>query len=251
MTTLERDRRFRECRVGPTDGFILRYLNRRISGWITFCLIRTPIRPTHVTAVVLFVTGTSAWLVSRGDSFNVAVGGVLFQLAAILDCCDGEIARIKQQESRVGAWLDTVVDRLGFVAFLAAAFWALLRQGRDILLLGQISLAVLCVGTGLGWLASSLWKSRSSPDEVAKYRRLSHFLRAQGGVFRPVMLLAVFVTRREALSLLFMAFALTNSLEALLTLVAAGGSVAVLVLSGLVVHLIPRGAGPRWEVVSP
>jgi phosphatidylglycerophosphate synthase len=48
------------------------------------------------------------------------LGTVLFKMGDILDGCDGEIARVKFMESRLGAWLDTTIDMVGNVLFIGA-----------------------------------------------------------------------------------------------------------------------------------
>jgi hypothetical protein len=43
--------------------------------------------------------------------------------ASYLDCCDGEIARVKLMSSRLGAWIDTVVDELSSLGYMVALGW--------------------------------------------------------------------------------------------------------------------------------
>jgi len=55
---------------------------------------------------------------------DMAVAGTAIILAAsYLDCCDGEIARVKLTSSRFGAWLDTIIDELSTVGYMAALGW--------------------------------------------------------------------------------------------------------------------------------
>ena len=72
---------------------------------------------------VLFVLTTglgAAWLISDPEPYwRLALPGFLWQLAAVLDRCDGEIARVKLCESRFGTWFDTVIDNLAYVAAYA------------------------------------------------------------------------------------------------------------------------------------
>ena len=53
-------------------------------------------------------------------------GGIIIQIASIVDGCDGEIARIKLLQSPQGAWIDTVLDRysdlaIGFAVVFSAS----------------------------------------------------------------------------------------------------------------------------------
>jgi phosphatidylglycerophosphate synthase len=55
---------------------------------------------------------------------NMALLGTVIVLAAsYLDCCDGEIARLKLLSSRFGAWIDTIVDELSSVGYMIAIGW--------------------------------------------------------------------------------------------------------------------------------
>ncbi|HET7854782.1 MAG TPA: CDP-alcohol phosphatidyltransferase family protein, partial [Candidatus Methylomirabilis sp.] len=46
------------------------------------------------------------------------VGWLLFQSSYVLDCVDGEIARLKMQESPLGAWIDSMADTIVQAAIL-------------------------------------------------------------------------------------------------------------------------------------
>ncbi len=53
----------------------------------------------------------------------LAIGGVLAQLASIIDGCDGEIARLKHSQSAFGGWLDAVLDRYADAVLLFGLMW--------------------------------------------------------------------------------------------------------------------------------
>ena len=55
--------------------------------------------------------------VARGSYASMLVGALLFQLNSILDGVDGELARVRFQESKLGEWIDTVSDDLCNVLF--------------------------------------------------------------------------------------------------------------------------------------
>ena len=51
------------------------------------------------------------------------------QLQSILDGCDGELARVRMQQSKLGAWLDTFVDDVLNVLITVAVGIGLWRAG--------------------------------------------------------------------------------------------------------------------------
>ena len=71
------------------------------------------------------------WMTAHGDmEMMIARRAARSSFASYLDCCDGEIARIKLQSSTFGAWLDTIVDELSSIGYMVAIGWhchALLR----------------------------------------------------------------------------------------------------------------------------
>ena len=93
----------------PTDGVLARF-NRRISLPISLVLIRTPITANQISVVILGLGFWAAWLFSRGTYAASLMGAAVSLAASILDGCDGEVARLKYQESVFGCWLETVGD---------------------------------------------------------------------------------------------------------------------------------------------
>ncbi len=128
-------RRVRQL-ANPRDGYIDRYVNRRFSSVITVALLHTKVTPNQVT-IASGVTGLVAGaLIAFGGYWMPLAGALVFQLSVALDSVDGELARLKQQFSPYGEWLDIVTDTLATIAvFVGIA----LAVGRD---LGEGSLYV-------------------------------------------------------------------------------------------------------------
>jgi phosphatidylglycerophosphate synthase len=107
---------------GPVDQLI----NWRLSMRITRVLARRSlaITPNQVTVVAIAVGLAAALVASRGGAALV-LAGVLFQLNAILDCVDGELARLRFQYSKLGQWLDNLSDEVVDNAFAVGVAWSL------------------------------------------------------------------------------------------------------------------------------
>ena len=94
-----------------TDGPISRYLNRPLSLRITRYIVNTSITPNNISLFSFFISLT-AFIAFLFDKYiYLLFGGLLAQISSIIDGCDGEIARLKLQYSRFGAWLDAILDR--------------------------------------------------------------------------------------------------------------------------------------------
>jgi CDP-L-myo-inositol myo-inositolphosphotransferase len=94
----------------PQDGLVSRFLNRPISRRVTSILLKFPIHPNAWTISIFALPVVASLFLVRGDYLDVLIGAVIFQLFSILDGCDGEIARAKNLESRLGERLDYFCD---------------------------------------------------------------------------------------------------------------------------------------------
>ena len=90
------------------EGFVSRYLNRRLSRPLARLLGRTPVTPNQVSVAALAVASLSCISFLRGHPL---LGGVLAQTSSIVDGADGDLARIKGSGSAYGGFLDAVLDR--------------------------------------------------------------------------------------------------------------------------------------------
>ena len=92
-------------------------LTRHFSYPLTLFLLKLPISPNQVTALSLAVGIISAICFGYGTSSASILGGFLLIFCYTLDNCDGEIARIKNLSSNLGAKFDDIADWLVDSAF--------------------------------------------------------------------------------------------------------------------------------------
>ena len=112
--------------VKDEEGFMSRHVERRISLAISRRLAKTSVTPNAMTIVsVLIGLAGAAFFVSPRPALQFT-GALLFLLHSILDGCDGELARLKFQESRFGGVLDFWGDNVVHSAVFAciAVGWA-------------------------------------------------------------------------------------------------------------------------------
>ncbi len=129
-----------QLRGKPHDGPISRWLNRPLSTAISRRLVRSSITPNQISmfsflccvaAAGLFAY--SAYPVWPFGYTLLAVGGALAQFASVIDGCDGEVARLKFQQSDFGGWFDAVLDRYADALLVSALTWRLLTVGDPLL----------------------------------------------------------------------------------------------------------------------
>lgn len=101
--------------TAATDGPLARF-DRAISTRISRYLVRTPLRPNHITTVGTLIGMSAAWAFAHGTYAASLLGALLFWCAVIIDGCDGEVARLKFLESRFGYLFDVTTDNVVHVA---------------------------------------------------------------------------------------------------------------------------------------
>jgi len=198
-----------------TSGPISRHLNARMSIPISKLLIETGISPHMVTVLFVMSTGlTAAYLMSHPmPHWRLALAGFLWQMAAVLDRCDGEIARVKLCESQFGAWFDTVTDNIAYlsayVAFLVAVTKLhpdqplFLYAGYSAVLAMLLSLGIMyhyALKTGNGSLQKYLVGYAALPPE-------------QKGVLYRLLERYSFVAKRDFFAFVHFVFAILNQFD--------------------------------------
>ena len=106
-------------------------------------LYRMRVKPWQLTVAALLTTVVVGWLLVRGERL---VPGLLLMAAGLLDVFDGGLARLRGEESRRGAFLDSVFDRVSDAIVFSCLFWSLSGQGKW----PQAGLSLVVLGVSLG-----------------------------------------------------------------------------------------------------
>lgn len=93
------------------DGPVSRYINRPLSIRLSRHLSRFPVTPNQISFISFVGSLLAAGLFTVGTYPSLLIGGILAQVASIIDGCDGEIARLKFMKTDYGGWFDAVLDR--------------------------------------------------------------------------------------------------------------------------------------------
>ena len=72
-------------------------------------LIKLGLSPNKITVLGLIIAVFSAYLISVGQ---LAFGGIALLVSGIFDILDGAVARLSDKETKYGAFLDSVTDRI-------------------------------------------------------------------------------------------------------------------------------------------
>ncbi len=110
------------------DGIVSRHFNRRVSQWVTRRMLKFSITPNMCTMSIFALSMIGCWFLLIGNYVGFLLGTAIFQLANILDGCDGEIARSRYLESEIGSRIDRGCDFLANLIFILCLGMGLSRQ---------------------------------------------------------------------------------------------------------------------------
>ncbi|HEY6475181.1 MAG TPA: CDP-alcohol phosphatidyltransferase family protein [Polyangia bacterium] len=121
----------------PKDIFWNKYVARPLATVVIVPLAHTSVTPNQITLATLPVFLAGAVLIAFRPSWGALCAGVgLLELSYVLDCADGQLARLKGTSSPVGAHLDFLMDELkafALVAAVAVRLWQPAHEGRWLL----------------------------------------------------------------------------------------------------------------------
>jgi phosphatidylglycerophosphate synthase len=141
----------------PQDGFMARHFDRHLSLAVSRGLLDTSVTPNQMTvfSILLGLAGSAFFLGSTRLMY--VTGALLIWLHSVLDGCDGELARVRFQESSFGSDLDFWGDNLVHLALFTCLGlgFAFSGHGRTLALAAVADAAVLASA----WVA---WRRRVS-----------------------------------------------------------------------------------------
>ena len=114
---------------GGLDGFVDRLINRKISGVFTRLFMKLGLSPNAVTIISMVLGLLGAACFASGSYQLGIIGAFLFQLSVIVDCCDGEVARLTFAESQFGQTFDIMADNIVHMAIFAGIAWGSYIEG--------------------------------------------------------------------------------------------------------------------------
>lgn len=147
-------RRLLKSLIKDTDGFVARNVERPVSTALTARLAATSITPNQITLASGVLGLMAAPFFLSSSPLLQGMGGFLFLVHSIVDGCDGELARLKFQESRWGGVLDFWIDNVVHVAIFGcmALGWYYETQDPLTLTLGAVAIvATIFTATFIYW----------------------------------------------------------------------------------------------------
>jgi hypothetical protein len=154
------------------------YFHRRLANAVVRVLAPLPVSPNQVTVasavVALLALAIIGW---AGDSdARVLAGAAVFLLSVVLDCADGQLARLRNVSSLTGRALDGFVDVVSIAAIFVGQFLWMHQAGFPLWL-------TFSLGWGAGF--SLRWHAHTYDHVKNLYLHNSEPPKAEGGSWLP------------------------------------------------------------------
>jgi phosphatidylglycerophosphate synthase len=217
------ERIIRRSSYKDTDGAVARF-NRRISLPISVALMRSPLTANQLSLILVAIGVYAAWLFSLGHYWTGVLAASLSVAASVLDGCDGEIARLKYQESSLGCWIETIGDYTYYVAiFIGLTVGAVRQTGAPAFYwIGSLALA----GTLTTLMLLIFLRSRITSGRPERLHAIARDrFQAEPSWWTRLLWRGSFLATRAAMPYGILALALVNALPAALVMIAVGANV--------------------------
>lgn len=137
----------------PNDLRFNNYACRPLAAVFVYLLYSTRATPNQITFLSLFVALLAdAALLGCPGRVGLAAAALLLYLSFVLDCTDGQLARVTGQSSNVGSYLDFLMDEIKAVALIAAVAGRLAIDQ-----MAQPGLSDAGLPANIAWLAFGLF----------------------------------------------------------------------------------------------
>jgi CDP-diacylglycerol---glycerol-3-phosphate 3-phosphatidyltransferase len=146
-------------------------------------LYRAGFRPWQLTLLALLTNVLVGVLLLRGDRL---VPGLLLIPAGLLDVFDGAVARLRGEDSRLGAFLDSVLDRVSDLILFGCLYWSL--AGQDDVLEAGLALVTMVIALSVSHIRAEAEAAGVSLSE-GFFQRLERYVAMIIGLCVPGALL--------------------------------------------------------------
>ena len=145
------------------DGLVDRFFNRPVSRQITKRLLETSTSPNLVSLIAISIGLLAGLILAIPRQEFAVLGALLFQFSAILDCSDGDIARLHFKESLLGKWLDIVGDQVVHIAIFVGIGFGLINASPS---LAITLLTMSAVAGAILAFATFIWASNRAQKDA-------------------------------------------------------------------------------------
>lgn len=143
---------YRSSKKRKDINWFTEWVCRPPAALVVYALRNTRITPNQVTFLSAFIcAGAGAMFVLLPGHWWLIAAALVFELSFILDCADGQLARIRQTASPLGHQLDFLMDEIKAMLIFGCIAARLWRESADerYLLVGLAGLFALAAGIAM------------------------------------------------------------------------------------------------------
>ena len=145
LAATDEERALLDAAVKARDGFFTTFFVSPYSKYVARWAARVGLTPNAVTTVSMLLGLAAAAGFATGERWGLVAGAVLLQVAFMLDCVDGQLARYTRRFSAFGGWLDSIFDRGKEFAVYAGLAIGAAHAGDAVWVLASAALALQTV----------------------------------------------------------------------------------------------------------
>jgi phosphoglycolate phosphatase-like HAD superfamily hydrolase/phosphatidylglycerophosphate synthase len=217
-----------------TSGPVAKYVNKRFSLPVSLILAKLWISPHVITGANILIGLFSGVLVADGHRYGIILlGALLFQMASIVDGCDGEVAKLTFRCSKFGQFIDSVSDNLSLGSFmtgLIAGYW---RQTHSPVAFIVGASMLLGTSATLFWMIRYLKKNTASASLVTFDKEYLQHLAHQPRWLLAFIRYGKYTLKKDVFSFMFLCSAIAGALYWWLFIAAFGTMVSATILTYL------------------
>lgn len=102
----------------PLDAPICRYFYRPLARPLTILFLRSPLSPNVISVISILLSLAGCAVAASGDLSTHVLGLLILLAGGIVDTNDGEVARLRLEMSKTGAWIDAMGDDMARIGLL-------------------------------------------------------------------------------------------------------------------------------------
>jgi phosphatidylglycerophosphate synthase len=109
----------KSLKMVEVEEFVDLVLYRPLAFLLVISVFKTKIKPDHLTIGAIIMGLIGGYFYSLGSYSGCFLGALFYALFNILDCSDGQLARIKKNGTSIGRLLDGIADYIAAIAIYA------------------------------------------------------------------------------------------------------------------------------------
>ena len=218
----------------PLDSWLCRYFYRPLARPLTKLFLRSPFTPNAISILSIILSLVGCAIAAGPTRLDHILGLAILVVGGIVDANDGEVARLRLEMSKTGAWLDAIGDDMARLALVAGigVHVSHLHPDWHALPITGAALAMTVMSLVLIYWYCIFVINSSNNQDYTKALQIGPGVRVDGprGLGAVIADFAAQIIRRDAIDLGVLALALVHLPEVGFVLLSVGALVTLAVV---------------------